>query len=140
MPVLTYLSFNGNCREALDFYRSVFGGEYVIIQTFGDGPPDMGVPESDRDKIMHATLTVGDGVIMGSDMPSNFGPPPVVGNNFSLSYPTQSREETDELFAKMSEGGKVTMPLQDMFWGSYFGACTDKFGINWQFDYEMRRE
>ena len=140
MPVLTYLSFNGNCREALDFYRSVFGGEYVIIQTFGDGPPDMGVPESDRDKIMHATLTVGDGVIMGSDMPSNFGPPPVMGNNFSLSYPTQSREETDELFAKMSEGGKVTMPLQDMFWGSYFGACTDKFGINWQFDYEMRRE
>ena len=140
MPVLTYLSFNGNCREALDFYRSVFGGEYVIIQTFGDGPPDMGVPESDRDKIMHATLTVGDGVIMGSDMPSNFGPPPVVGNNFSLSYPTQSREETDELFAKMSEGGKVTMPLQDMFWGSYFGACTDKFGINWQFDYEMPRE
>ena len=140
MPVLTYLSFNGNCREALDFYRSVFGGEYVIIQTFGDGPPDMGVPESDRDKIMHATLTVGDGVIMGSDMPSNFGPPPVMGNNFSLSYPTQSREETDELFAKMSEGGKVTMPLQDMFWGSYFGACTDKFGINWQFDYEMPKE
>ena len=140
MPVLTYLSFNGNCREALDFYRSVFGGEYVIIQTFGDGPPDMGVPESDRDKIMHATLMVGDGVIMGSDMPSNFGPPPVMGNNFSLSYPTQSREETDELFAKMSEGGKVTMPLQDMFWGSYFGACTDKFGINWQFDYEMPKE
>ena len=140
MPVLTYLNFNGNCREALDFYRSVFGGEYVIIQTFGDGPPDMGVPESDWDKIMHATLTVGDGVIMGSDMPSNFGPPPVMGNNFSLSYPTQSREETDELFAKMSEGGKVTMPLQDMFWGSYFGACTDKFGINWQFDYEMPRE
>ena len=104
MPVLTYLSFNGNCREALDFYLSVFGGEYVRIQTFGDGPPDMGVPDSDRGKIMHATLTVGDGVIMGSDMPSNFGPPPVAGNNFSLSYPTQSREETDELFAKMSEG------------------------------------
>ena len=140
MPVLTYLNFNGNCREALDFYRSVFGGEYVNIQTFGDGPPDMGVPESDRDKIMHATLTVGDGVIMGSDMPSKFGPLPVVGNNFSLSYPTQSKEETDELFAKMSEGGTVTMPLQEMFWGAYFGACTDRFGINWQFNYEMTRE
>ena len=140
MPVLTYLSFNGNCREALDFYRSVFGGKYVRIQTFGDGPPDMDVPDSDRGKIMHATLTIGDGVIMGSDMPSNFGPPPVVGNNFSLSYPTQSREETDELFAKMSEGGKVTMPLQEMFWGAYFGACTDRFGINWQFNYEMTRE
>ena len=140
MPVLTYLSFGGNCREALDFYRSVFGGEYVRIQTFGDGPPDMGVPDSDRGKIMHATLTVGDGVIMGSDVPSNFGPPPVVGNNFSLTYPTQSREETDELFAKMSEGGKVTMPIQEMFWGAYFGACTDRFGINWQFNYEMTRE
>ena len=100
----------------------------------------MGVPDSDRGKIMHATLTVGDGVIMGSDMPSNFGPPPVVGNNFSLTYPTQSKEETDELFAKMSEGGKVTMPLQEMFWGAYFGACTDRFGINWQFNYEMTRE
>ena len=73
MPVLTYLSFGGNCREALDFYRSVFGGEYVRIQTFGDGPPDMGVPDSDRGKIMHATLTVGDGVIMGSDMPNCHG-------------------------------------------------------------------
>ena len=140
MPVLTYLNFDGNCREVFDFYRSVFGGEYQILQTFGDGSPDMGIPDSDRDKVMHATLTVGDGIIMGSDMPSNFGPPPVVGNNFSLTYPTQSREEADELFAKMSEGGKVTMPLQEMFWGAYFGACTDKFGINWQFNYEMPKE
>ena len=140
MPVLTYLNFSGNCREALDFYRSVFGGEYLIVQTFGDGPPDMGIPESEHDKIMHATLTIGDGVIMGSDMPSNFGPPPVVGNNFSLSYPTQSKEETDELFAKMSEGGTVTMRLQEMFWGAYFGSCTDKFDINWQFNYEIPKE
>ena len=140
MPVLTYLSFDGNCREVFDFYRSVFGGEYQILMTFGDGPPDMGISEADLDKVMHATLTVGDGIIMGSDMPANFGPPPVVGNNFSLSYPTRSREDTDELFAKVSEGGKVTMPLQEMFWGSYFGACTDKFGINWQFDYEMAKE
>lgn len=137
MPVLTYLNFDGNCREVFDFYRSVFGGEYQIIQTFGDGPPDTGVPESEHDKIMHATLTIGDGVLMGSDMPSSFGPPPVVGNNFSLTYPTRSKEESDALFAKMAEGGTVTMPLQEMFWGAYFGSCTDKFGINWQFNYEM---
>ena len=140
MPVLTYLNFNGNCREVLEFYRSVFGGEYMIMQTFGDGPDDMGIAESDKDKIMHATLMIGDGVIMASDMPSGFGPPPVVGNNFSLTYPTQSKEETDELFAKMSEGGTVTMPVQEMFWGAYFGSCTDKFGINWQFNYEMPKE
>ncbi len=140
MPVLTYLSFDGNCREVLDFYKSVFGGEYMIMQTFGDGPDDMGIADADKDKIMHATLMIGDGVIMGSDMPSGFGPPPVVGTNFSLTYPTQSKEETDELFAKISEGGTVTMPVQEMFWGAYFGSCTDKFGINWQMNYEMPRE
>ena len=103
MPVLTYLSFGGNCREALDFYRSVFGGEYVRIQTFGDGPPDMGVPDSDRGKIMHATLTVGDGVIMHAPTSA-----PCRSWATTSRYPTQSKEETDELFAK-TEG------LQEMF-------------------------
>ena len=140
MPVLVYLNFDGNCRDALEFYRSVFGGEYMMITTFGEGPDDIGIADSDKDKIMHATLTIGDGVIMASDTPSNFGPPLSVGNNFSLTYPTQSKEETDELFAKISEGGTVTMPVQEQFWGAYFGACTDKFGINWQFNYEMQSE
>ncbi len=140
MPVLVYLNFDGNCREVLEFYRSVFGGEYMMITTFGEGPDDIGIADSDKDKIMHATLTIGDGVIMASDTPSNFGPPLSVGNNFSLTYPTQSKEETDELFAKISEGGTVTMPLAEQFWGAYFGACSDKFGINWQFNYEMQSE
>ena len=140
IPLVTYLYFNGNCREAFDFYRSVFGGEYLMVSTFAEGPPDMGVPESDHDKIMHASLSIGDGELMGSDMPSNFGPSPVAGNNFALSYSARSREETDELFAKISEGGAVTMPLQETFWGSYFGSCTDRFGINWQLDYELSKE
>ena len=140
MPVLVYLNFDGNCRDALEFYRSVFGGEYMMITTFGEGPDDIGIADSDKDKIMHATLMIGDGVIMASDTPSNFGPPLSVGNNFSLTYPTQSKEETDELFAKISEGGTVTMPVEEQFWGAYFGACTDKFGINWQFNYEMPKE
>lgn len=140
MPIVTYLTFDGNCREAFDFYRSVFGGEYAIMQTFGDAPPDIGVSESDGDKVMHTTLSIGDGVIMGSDTSPDFGPPHVAGNNFSLSYSTQSREETDELFAKVSEGGTVTMPLQDMFWGAYFGSCIDKFGINWMFSYDTPQD
>ena len=140
MPVLVYLNFDGNCRDALEFYRSVFGGEYMMITTFGEGPDAIGIADSDKDKIMHATLMIGDGVIMASDTPSNFGPPLSVGNNFSLTYPTQSKEETDELFAKISEGGTVTMPVQEQFWGAYFGACTDKFGINWQFNYEIQSE
>ncbi len=140
MPVLVYLNFDGNCRDALEFYRSAFGGEYMMITTFGEGPDDIGIADSDKDKIMHATLKIGDGVIMASDTPSNFGPPLSVGNNFSLTYPTQGKEETDELFAKISEGGTVTMPVEEQFWGAYFGACTDKFGINWQFNYEMQSE
>ena len=137
MTLNVYLNFGGNCREVFEFYRCVFGGEFSVMETFGNGPPDMGVSEADRDLIMHMSLPVGSSVLMGSDMPSGFGGPPVVGNNFSISYLTQSREETDSLFAKLSEGGTVTMPLQDMFWGSYFGAFTDKFGINWQFNYEI---
>ena len=140
MPIVTYLNFDGNCREVLEFYRTVFDGEYMMIMTFGEGPDDIGIADSDKDKIMHATLLIGDGAIMASDMPTGFGPPLVVGNNISLNYPTRSKEETDELFAKISEGGTVTLALEEQFWGSYFGACTDKFGINWQFNYEMAQE
>ena len=137
MTLNIYLTFDGNCREVFEFYRSVFGGEFSIVQTFGDGPPDMGVPEDEQDRIMHVSFPIGSSVLMGSDTVTGFGPPGVKGDNFSVSCATQSREETDELFAKISEGGTVTMPLADMFWGSYFGTCTDKFGIKWQFNWEQ---
>ena len=76
-------------------------------------------------------------LMMGSDMPSGFGMPHVAGNNFSISVSPKSREESDTLFANLSEGGAVTMPMAEMFWGSYFGSCTDKFGINWQVNCEQ---
>lgn len=132
----TYLNFDGNCREAFEFYRSVFGGEFAIVQTFRDGPGDMGIQDDELDNIMHVSFPIGGSILMGSDMPTGFGPPIVQGNNFSVSVSPNSREEADRLFGSLSEGGAVTMPLQDMFWGSYFGSCTDKFGINWQVDYE----
>ena len=140
MPLNVYLTFEDNCREVFDFYRSVFGGEYLIILTFGDGPADMGILDSERDRIMHATISIGDSFLMGSDSASSFASPPTVGDNFSLSYTSSSREEVDEFFARLSAGGTVTMPLQETFWGSYFGSCTDKFGINWQLDYELPSE
>ena len=90
----------------------------------------MGVPEAEQDLVMHVTLPIGSGVLMGSDRGS-FGPPIVTGSNFSLSVAPDSKEEADSLFAKLSDGGQATMPMQAMFWGAYFGTCTDKFGINW---------
>ena len=137
MTLNTYLHFNGNCREAFEFYRDVFGGEFTVIETFANGPDDFEVAEDERDNIMHVSLPIGSSVLMGSDMPACFGPANM-GNNFSISCSTRSREETDALFARMSEDGTVTMAPADMFWGSYFGSCSDKFGINWQFNYEHK--
>ena len=136
MTLSIYLNFNGDCREAFEFYRSVFGGEFENIQTFGDGPDDIIVPAEERDRVMHVSLPVGDSVLMGSDTPSWSPEPTQVGNNFSISYSPATREEADEIFAKISEGGTVTMPLEDMFWGAYFGTCTDRFGIGWQLNCE----
>ena len=143
MDLNTYLNFRGNCREAFEFYRSVFGGDFQTMTTFREGPPDMGdmgVAEEERDGVMHVSLPVGDSVLMGSDIPTGFGPPIVEGNNFSVSVSAESREQTDDLFANLSEGGNVTMPLADMFWGDYFGSCTDKFGINWQVGFHGHQE
>ena len=140
MTLSIYLNFNGNCRQAFDFYRSVFGGDYISFSTFGEGPDDMGMPEDEKDHIMHVTLPIGDSVLMGSDTSAAFGPPHQAGNNFSVSCHPNSREETDRLFAGISEGGTVTMPLDDMFWGSYFGSCVDKFGVPWMFNHDTQQE
>ena len=130
MSLSTYLTFDGNCREAFEFYRSVFGTEFVVLSTFAEAPEDMEVPDADRDKVMHVTLPIGSSVLMGSDK-DPAGPPVVVGNNFSISVETKSRKESDDLIGKLAAGGTVSMPMQETFWGSYFGLCTDKFGVNW---------
>lgn len=134
-----YLTFNGNCREAFDFYKSVFGGEYPYIGTFGEMPPAEGqeIKEEDRDKIMHVTLPVSqETILMGSDSGSGDAAQLVMGNNFSISINAESREEADRLFNGLSSGGKITMPLSDTFWGAYFGMFTDRFGINWMVNYD----
>ena len=137
MSLSTYLTFDGNCREAFEFYRSVFGGRFTTLQTFADGPPDMQVPEASRDRIMHASLPVGTSVLMGSDRVEGFGPPFVAGNNFSIALAPQSRAQCDEWFAALSAGGSVAMPLAETFWGAYYGLLTDRFGVNWMVNYPL---
>ena len=136
MSLTIYLYFNGNCREVFEHYRSIFGGEFEMLSTFREGPEDMPLPEDVLDQVMHVAYPIGSSVLMGSDMPSQFGPPPEQGSNFSITYTPSGKAEADELFAKLSEGGQVTMPMEDQFWGSYFGSCIDKFGISWQLSTE----
>ena len=131
----TYLFYSGNCREAFDHYRSVFGSDFAMISTFAEGPPDMKVPEEERDTIMHVSLPVGSSMLMGSDIPSNMGPRSQ-GNNFSVAVTAQSREHADEVYAGLSDGGKAEMPMAEVFWGSYFGSCTDRFGISWMVSFD----
>ena len=132
----TYLTFPGNCREAFEFYRSVFGGDFDVFATFGEGPSDMDVPDAQKHLVMHVSLPIGGGVLMGSDAGPQ-APTLNAGNNFSLSVATGGKDESDALLAKLSAGGAVTMPMGETFWGAYFGMCTDKFGINWMVVYEM---
>jgi PhnB protein len=137
--VNVYLTFNGNCKEAFDFYKSVFGGDYPYVGTFGEMPPTEGktMPEADKDKIMHISLPISkETILMGSDTGGEWASHFNAGNNISLSINTGSKEEADKLFNGLSAGGQVTMPLADTFWGAYFGMWTDKFGINWMVNYD----
>jgi PhnB protein len=137
--VNVYLNFNGNCEEAFLFYKSVFGGEFPYIGRFKDMPPQEGMPPLPKemeDKIMHVSLQISkETAIMGSDTGGEWAPNFKMGNNFSISINTDTKAEADRLFNGLSEGGQITMPLQNTFWGDYFGMFTDKFGVNWMVSY-----
>jgi len=142
--VNTYITFDGNCEEAFTFYKSVFGGEFSYIGRFNEMPPQEGMPpvsDEDGKKIMHITLPVSnETMLFGSDTFGEWGGQLVIGNNFSVSIATDSREEADRLFNGLSANGKVTMPMNQTFWGSYFGMCTDRFGINWMVSFEDQQK
>ena len=130
----TYLTFNGNCEEAFNFYKSVLGGEFSYLGRFNEMPPEAqeNVSPEDANKIMHVSLPISEEtVLMGSDTGGEWGSGFKQGNNFSVSITTDSREKADKFFNGLSEDGKVIMPMQKTFWGEYFGMLTDKFGINW---------
>jgi PhnB protein len=141
--VSTYLNFKNETEPAFEFYRSVFGGEFLGgISRYGDMPPDDNMPPlpgEEKDLVLHVCLPIlGGHRLMGSDCPASMGFHISAGNNFNISLNTDTREQADTLMAALSEGGKVTMPMADMFWGAYYGACTDKFGINWMINFETR--
>jgi len=138
--VSTYLNFKRNTEEAFNFYRSVFGGEFggTGIARFRDIPPSDDMPpfaEQDKDLVMHIELPIlGGHVLMGTDAPESMGFKLNMGNNIYINLEPDTRSETKRLFDALSHGGRVTMALQDMFWGAYYGSCTDKFGVHWMFN------
>lgn len=135
MTANIYLTFNGNCREAFEFYKSALGGDFSYVGTFEEMPPQENMPhlpDSEKEKIMHISLPINDEtVLMGSDTSEVFSKPVKFGNNFSISINIESNEEADEVFNKLAEGGKVLQPMDKTFWSPYFGMLTDKFGVNW---------
>lgn len=132
-----YLMFNGTCEAAFLFYKSVFGGDFPYIGKFKDAPAEEGevLSEEALNRIMHVSLPIGSSILMGSDTHPRYGDVGF-GDNFSVSINAESREEADKIFNGLSAGGKVEMPMNDTFWGSYFGMFKDKFGINWMVSFD----
>jgi PhnB protein len=140
MPrVSTYLNFPRSTEQAFLFYKTVFGTEFIgPIRRFRDIPAHPDQPplaEADKDLVMHAELPIlGGHVLMGTDAPESMGFTVTHGNNIHLNLEPDTRAETERLFQALSAGGKAEMPLQEMFWGGYFGTVTDKFGVRWMFN------
>ncbi len=133
--VSTYLNFPGQTEEAFQFYRAVFRTEFAgPIARFSEAPAHPGHPLSDADKqlVLHIELPIlGGHMLMGTDAVESMGMQVATGNNVHLNLEPDTRDEARRLFDALADGGKVSMPLQDMFWGAYFGSLTDRYGINW---------
>ena len=138
--VSTYLNFVRETEAAFVFYKSVFGGEFEggVIHRMGEVPQQSGQPElsaEDKNLVMHVGLELlGVHMLYGTDAPESMGFKVKYGNNVYINLQPDTRAETDTLFAALSQGGKVEMPLQVMFWGDYFGSLTDRFGVQWMFN------
>ncbi len=133
--IIPYLNFNGSAAEALDFYSKALNGEVVYKQTFGESP--MESSEEQKNKIMHASFQAGDLHFLVSD--SMQGQSVTSGTNLSLSLNFNDADEMNKTFAALSEGGKITMELQDTFWGARFGMLQDKYGFNWMFNHDYKK-
>jgi PhnB protein len=135
----TYLNFMGNTEEAFNFYKSVFGTEFVApIDRMGSAPTMPGQPplsEQEKNLVLHVALPITGGhMLMGTDMMESAGHKLELGNNVNLNLEPDTRAETERLFNALAQGGAVSMPLQQMFWGDLFGSLTDRYGIHWMFN------
>ena len=133
--LVPYLHFNGEAEEVLNFYKDAFGGEVIMLNRYGDSP--MQVNEDWKNKIIHSRLKFGDNLIMISD--SHNGQLASKEGNIQLSVEVDDEKKIEEVFNKLAEGGKVTMPLAKQFWGATFGMLQDKFGVNWMFNHEEKK-
>ncbi|WP_029087665.1 VOC family protein [Brevundimonas aveniformis] len=132
MKIIPSLSFNGQCREAFEFYARVLGGEIISAFPYGEGPPDMPVGPQYKDWLMHAWLQIGDQAIMGADMDKDWAPNiDKPKNGFDVAVHTDDADEARAWFEGLSEGGRVIMPFQATFWSPGYGSFIDKFGIPW---------
>ncbi|SEO47439.1 VOC family protein [Nitrosovibrio sp. Nv6] len=133
MQLNPYLSFNGKCEAAFKFYEQCLGGKIGVILTYGSSPMAEQTPPEWRDKIMHARLTVGDEVLMGSDSPPEHYEET---KGMSVSLNIELPEDAERIFRALSENGTVRMPLQETFWAARFGMLVDQFGIPWMVNCE----
>lgn len=140
--LIPYLNFDGKTEEAFNFYRSVFGGDFMGgVMRYKDMPDGDKLPKEDQNKVMHVALPIGKGgYLMGTDTLDSFGPKLVVGNNAQIMISPESKEDADRLFEELSKGGKVVMAMSDQFWGAYYGAFEDKFGVNWMIHYDTSQK
>ena len=140
--VNVYINYDGNCEEAFNFYKSVFGGEFPYVGRYKDMPVQEGqkpLTEEDKNRIMHISLPVSkETILMGSDTICEMSESFKKGNNFAISINADNMAEIDRLFKGLSAGGKVTMPMNKTFWGDYFGMFEDKFGINWMLSFNEK--
>ncbi len=138
MKIHPYLNFQGNTEEVMRFYADVLGAKLSEIHRFGSMPQEGGfeLTAEQKNLVLHVGIEFSDGqMIMASDMLEGMGPKRVEGNNISISYHPESKQEADRVFKALAEGGTITMPIADQFWGDYFGSLTDRFGINWMVNY-----
>lgn len=142
MLVNPYLNFNGNTEEVFNFYKSIFGGEFVAVMRFKDLPAGEnledgcadGITDDEGNKIMHIALNIGSTTLMGTDVPASMEAVKF-GTNVSLCISADNKADADRFFAGLSEGGTIQMPMQDTFWGDYYGMLTDKYATQWMISF-----
>ncbi len=137
MPKLNpYLNFDGKAEEAFTFYKSIFGGEFLgEIYKMGNAPGTEGLSEEEKNRVMHIALPVGNDLLMASDIVPSMNQQLKLGNNNYVSIFPDSREQADAFFKGLAEGGVIEMPMEDQFWGDYFGSLVDKYGVCWMVNF-----